>query len=183
MRLMRLFRISSIAALATLTAMIAAPHEASAQVAVNLSPTGTNPVLGRVVRGSTASTFSISTTGVVTSSGDAIRMTSAGAGGTTATISCGLLNLACVGRTLRVTIYASGASGSATLTKFRVGSLSGNTYVGGAAPAEASTLTFDLNGLGLLGWCTFAIGMDVLVPVSGVTGPGTYTYTVTVNAL
>ena len=180
---MRPFWISLIAGFLAWAAIAAVPAPAQAQVSVSRSPTGTNPALGRVVRGSSATTFSISTTGAVTKTGNAIRMTSTGVTGTTVTINCGLLNLACAGRTLRVTIQATGSSGSATLTKFRVGSLSGTTYVSGSAPAEASSLSFDLNGIGLLGSCSFALGMDVLVPVGATTGNGTYTYNITVHAL
>ena len=181
---MRPFWISLIAGFVAFAgvAVVAAP--AQAQVSVTRSPNATNPALGRVVRGSTATTFSISTAGAVTKTGNAIRMNgTAAVTGTTVTINCGLLNLACAGRTLRVTIQATGGSGSATLTKFRVGSLSGTNYTTGAAPAEASSLTFDLNGIGLLGSCSFALGMDVLVPVGATTGNGTYTYNITVSAL
>lgn len=180
---MRPFWIFVTAALTVLMAVAVEPTPASAQVSVSRSPTATNPVLGRVVRGSTASTFSISTAGVVTRTGDAVRLTSGGVTGTTITISCGVLNLACAGRTLRVTITATGASGSATLSKFRVGSLSGTTYSTGSAPAEASSLTFNLAGIGLFSSCSFALGMDVLVPAGATPGSDTYTYSITVNAL
>lgn len=179
---MRPFWISLIACIGALVAFATVPAPAKAQVSVSRSPTGTNPALGRVVRGSIATTFSISPNGAVTKTGgDAIRMTGTAVTGTTVTISCGLLN--CGGRTLRVTIQATGSSGSATLTKFRVGSLSGSSYVTGSAPAEASSLTFDLTSITLLNNCSFALGMDVLVPVGGTTGNGTYTYSITVNAL
>ena len=182
---MRLFWISVITGFLAFVAIASAAAPANAQVAVARSPTGTNPALGRVVRGSTATTFSISTAGAVTKTGNAIRMNGTTAvTGTTVTISCGgLLNLSCAGRTLRITIQATGSSGSATLTKFRVGSLSGSSYSAGSAPAEASSLSFDLTGIGLLNNCSFALGMDVLVPVGATTGNGTYTYSITVNAL
>lgn len=181
---MRLFWITLTAALLALTATTLTAAPARAQVSVSRSPSSTSPVLGSVIRGSTTSTFSISPSGVVTrTSGDAIRLSAVSVTGTTVTISCGLLNLVCAGRTLRVTIQATGATGSATLTKFRVGSLSGTTYSAGSAPAEASSLTFNLNGIGLLGSCSFALGMDVQVPSGSITGSGAYTYSITVNAL
>lgn len=179
---MRLLWMSFVTAVAVLAATTLTPAPAAAQVSVSRSPTGTNPALGRVVRGTATSTFAISPAGVVTQTGgNAIRMTSGGVTGTTVTISCGLFN--CGGRFLRVAIQATGATGGATLTSFRVGSLSGTTYRSGSAPAAASSLTFDLNAIGGLGSCSFALGMDVQVPSGAVTGAGTYTYSITVNAL
>lgn len=180
---MRLFWICLSAVLATVISAASLPTPAKAQISIDRSPTTTNPVLGRVVRGTTATTFSISPTGVVARSGDAIRMSSSGVTATTVTISCGLLNLGCAGRTLRVTVQAAGATGSSTLTKFRVGSLTGTNYSTGSAPTEASSLTFNLTGIGLLGSCSFALGMDVLVPPTATPGNGTFSYTVTVTAL
>jgi len=158
------------------------PNLAHADATVTRSP-ATAPNLGTTIRGTTATTFSISTSGVVTrTSGDAIRLTSGSVTTPTLSVNCGLLNLSglCALRYVRVTIMPVG-SGSATITRLRVGSLSGATYRSGSAPAEGSTLTFDLNPLGLLSTATFHLGMDVTLAANAPTGTYGFDYLVTVE--
>lgn len=171
--------------LSSLVAILALVFAGPAMAQMSISHgTGTAPALGTVIRGSSSTTFSVSTSGVVTkTSGDGIRVSSATVTSPTISISCGLSILVCTTRYMRVTVAVAGASGSATITKFRVGGLSGTTYRSGAAPAEASSVTFDLNPVGLSLGASFLLGMDVTVPTSGTTGGQTFSYTVTVTML
>lgn len=153
-----------------------------AQAQVSRSP-AVAPALGTTIRGTSATVFSISTAGAVTrTSGNAIRLSSSSVTPPTITINCGLLNLIglCALRYMRVTITPVAAS-PASITKFRVGSLTGSGYRTGSAPAEAATLTFDLNPLGLFGTATFVLGMDVTLAANAATGSYTYDYIVTVQ--
>lgn len=161
-------------------AYFACPHDAHAQM-ISLSPQAA-PALGSTIRGSAATTFSISPTGAVTrTSGNAIRMTSAGVTAPSVNFNCGLLNLSqlCLLRPVRVTIAPASAGGPATISRFRISSLSGTTYVSGSPPAEASVLVFDLKPLGLLSTVSFKLGMDVLLAANADPGPSSYSYTVT----
>lgn len=142
------------------------------------------PTLGTTIRGSSTTTFSISTAGAVTRlSGDAIRLSSASVTAPTININCGLLNLnsLCALRYMRVTITPVAPSGSASITKFRVGSMTGATYRTGSAPAEASTMVFDLNPIGILTSVNIKLGMDVQLSPGGSTGAQTFDYMVTVQ--
>jgi len=164
-----------------LTLMLATP--AAAQLSVSRSPGGTAPVIGTVVRGSAATTFSISTTGVVTrTSGNAIRLSTASVTPPTISINCGLSLLNCPGRDVRVVITASGASDDGSITRFRIGTLSGGNYRN-AAPAEGASLTFDLRPIGSGRSVTFPLGMDVLLAAGADSGTDTFTYTVTATFL
>jgi len=157
------------------------PNAATAQM-VSLSPQA-GPALGTVIRGSTATTFSMTTAGVVSrTSGDAIRMSSGMVAVPTVSFNCGLLNLAelCLLRPVRVTISPSSAGGAATISRFRISNLSGTTYRSGSAPQDASILVFDLNPL-LLSTVTFKLGLDVLVEAGAQTGNAAYSYTVSVT--
>jgi len=156
------------------------PGAAHAQLAVTHSP-ATAPVMGTAIRGTSATTFSISGGGAVTrTSGDAIRLTSGGVTPPSISISCGLLNLSslCALRQVRVTIQPA-STGVASISKFRVSGLSGATYKTGSPPAEASSITFDLNPLGLFGTAQFTMAMDVLVAANAGSGAKTFDYTVT----
>lgn len=151
-----------------------------AQVTVSRSP-ATAPVLGNTVRGSTTSVFSISSTGAVTRlSGSAIRLSTASVTVPTITIYCGVLS--CITRRMRVTIAPAGGSGDATINKFRVSNLSGASYYS-AAPAEASSLTFDLNAVGYLNSATFKLAMDTELAAGPSSGVETFNYTVTATLL
>lgn len=153
---------------------------AQAQVTVSRSP-ATAPVLGNTVRGSTTTVFSISNTGAVTRlSGSAIRLSTASVTVPTITIYCGVLG--CITRRMRVTIAPAGGSGNATITKFRVSSLSGASYYSGA-PAEASSITFDLNAVGYLNSATFKLAMDTELAAGQASGVETFNYTVTATLL
>lgn len=150
---------------------------------ITYSP-ASGPALGRTVRGSSATTFTISTAGVVSrASGDAIRMSNTSVSAPTVNFSCGFLNLSqlCLTRTARVTIAPAGGTGPASITRFRISNLSGTTYRSGSAPAEAGVLVFDLNPLGLFGTVSFKLGMDVLLAAGAATGTATYSYTVSVE--
>lgn len=157
--------------------MLATP--AAAQLSVSRSPGGTAPVVGTVVRGSAATTFSISTAGVVTrTSGNAIRLSSASVTPPTVSINCGLSLMTCQTRDVRVTITASGASDDGRLSSFRIGTLTGGSYRG-SAPADGPSLTFDLRPIGANRSVTFPLGMDVLLAAGADSGTDTFTYTVT----
>lgn len=150
---------------------------------ITLAP-ATGPALGTTVRGSAATTFTISTSGAVTrASGNAIRLNGGSVSAPTVTFNCGLLNLAqlCLTRTARVTIAPAASSGPASITRFRISNLSGGTYRTGSAPAEAAVLVFDLNPLGLLGSVSFRLGLDVLLAAGANSGAWTYSYTVSVQ--
>lgn len=156
--------------------------QARADPTVTRSP-ATAPALGTVIRG-TATTFSVSTAGAVTrTTGTAIRLSSSTVTTPTITINCGLLNLSglCALRYIRVTITPVNGSGPATITRLRVGSMTGGTYRSGSAPAEGASLVFDLNPLGLLSTATFKLGMDVQLAAGATTGNTTFDYHVTVQ--
>lgn len=166
-----------------LVLLISTAAPASAQVQVSRSP-AVAPALGTTIRGSTATTFSITTGGAVTrTAGNAIRLSTGSVTAPTITISCGLLNLSelCALRYVRVTITPVAGSAPASLTRFRVSNLSGTNYRTGAAPAEAAALTFDLNPLGLLSTITFKLGMDVQLAAGAASGAYTYDYLVSVQ--
>lgn len=155
---------------------------ALAQLQVTRS-SATAPALGTTIRGSTTTTFTISTTGAVSrASGNAIRLSNASVTTPTVTISCGLLNLnsLCALRYVRVTITPSGGSGVAHISRFRIGSLSGASYRS-SAPVDASSLVFDLNPLGLFGTATFKLGMDVELNAGAASGSQTFDYLVHVE--
>lgn len=150
---------------------------AFAQVAVSRTP-ATAPVLGTVVRGSAATTFTISTAGVVArASGNAIRLSSASVTPPTVTVSCGV-GINCTTRDIRVTITATGASDDASITLFRIGTLTGGTYRT-SAPADGASLTFDLRPLGASRSASFPLGMNILLAAASDSGTDTFTYTVT----
>lgn len=160
-----------------LTLMLATP--AAAQLSVSRSPGGTAPVIGAVVRGSAATTFSISTAGVVTrTSGNAIRLSTASVTPPTISINCGLSFMSCQTRDVRVVITASGASDDGSISRFRIGALTGGAYRT-SAPAEGASLTFDLRPVGSGRSVTFPLGMDVLLAAGADSGADTFTYTVT----
>lgn len=166
------------AVLWALTALAAPAH---AQIQVAYSPTG-SPALGRIVRDSGASTFTISTSGAVTrTSGSAIRLSGASVTPPTITISCGFLNLdgLCALRQVRVTVQAV-PNANAKITHFYISSLLGNLLYAGQTPPSGSSMTFDLKPLGLLGTGSFTLGMDVWI--SGALASGTYTFDYVVTA-
>jgi len=151
---------------------------AAAQLSVQRSPTAINPALGQVIRGTSATTFAIATDGTVTrTSGDAIRLSSAPVTPITITIIC-QLDVLCNLRHVRVTVTITGSTGVAEISNLRISSPYGLLYYI-APPSSGSTITFDAYPLGLNLGATFKLGMDVLVPASGPTGYGTYSYTVT----
>lgn len=142
------------------------------------------PTLGTVIRGSSATTFSITGAGVVSrASGNAIRLSSSSVTTPTITIQCGLLNLIslCALRYIRVTITPVTGSGPASITRLRVASMSGGAYRTGSAPSEASSLTFDINPLGLFTTASFKLGMDVQLAANAASGVQTFDYLVTVQ--
>ena len=151
----------------------------AAQISISNSPS-TSPVVGTVVRGSLASTFNISTSGVVTRPiGDATRLSTSSVTVPTVMITCGT-SKDCNNKDVRVTITATGASGAGSITLFRVGPLSGTTY-NTSAPAEAASLTFDVNPLGSGRSASFPLGMDVRLAAGAASGSATYTYSVSVT--
>lgn len=167
---------------AALCAM-AAPDRAAAQIQITHSPS-IAPDLGRVVRGNSATTFTIAPSGTVTrASGNSIRVSSASATAPTINISCGLLNLngLCALRPIRVTIQPV-PNASAQITKFTVGAVAGNIlWATGSAPVPGSSVTFDLKPLGLLGTGSFTLGMDVLMAAGLNSGNYRFDYVVTAS--
>mgnify|MGYP001402989072 CR=1 FL=1 len=162
---------------------LVAPGHALAQATVTRSP-ATAPTLGTTIRGTSATTFSISTSGAVTrTSGNAIRLSSSSVTTPTITVNCGLLNLSglCALRHVRVTITPAPGSGPAAISRLRIGGLSGATYRSGSAPPEGSSLSFDLNPIGLLGSATFHLGMDVVLAANASSGTYAFDYVVTVE--
>ena len=163
--------------------LFAAPRQAFANASVTRSP-ATAPTLGTTIRGTSATTFSISTAGVVTrTSGNAIRLSSGSVTTPTLSINCGLLNLSglCAIRYIRVSITPVTGSGPASIARLRVGSLSGASYRTGSPPADASSLTFDLNPIGLLSTATLRLGMDVVLAANAASGSYAFDYIVTVQ--
>jgi hypothetical protein len=163
--------------------VFAAPRQAIADASVTRSP-ATAPTLGTTIRGTSATTFSISTAGVVTrTSGNAIRLSSSSVTTPTLSINCGLLNLSglCAVRYIRVTITPVTGSGPASISRLRIGSLSGATYRTGSPPADAASLTFDLNPIGLLSTATLRLGMDVVLAANPASGSYAFDYIVTVQ--
>ena len=171
-------------ALAAFAALTAAADAAAAQVAVSRS-SGIAPELGRALAGTSATTFSISTTGVVTrTSGDAIRLTTGSVRAPTITFTCGPKPATndCASSNIRISIIPVSNSGAASITKFRVSSLSNASFVAGSAPAEATFLTFDVRPLGTRTG-SFNLGMDVRVVAGAAGGFDTYDYLVVVQVL
>lgn len=172
------------AASAVLALSVATAPAAQAQVTVTRSPS-TAPTLGSTIRGSSSTTFSISTSGVVTrTSGDAIRMSSSTVTIPTINLDCGLLNLKdlCALRYIRVRIQPAGGSGPATITRFRVGTLYGTSFRS-SRPTEGSSVTFDLLPIGILGGASFTLGMDVVLQAGASSGEHTFNYIVTAELL
>ncbi|WP_395945797.1 hypothetical protein [Brevundimonas sp.] len=161
-------------------ALISPPGLAHAQV---VRTPATAPILGATIRGSSATTFSISTSGTVTrTSGNAIRLSSASVTTPTISLNCGVLNLSglCALRYMRVTITPV-SGGQAAITKFRIANLSGATYRTGSAPAEAASLMFDLNPLGLTATASFTLAMDMTLAANAPSGAYTFDYVVTIQ--
>lgn len=157
------------------TVFAATASTACAQAAAARSP-ATAPALGRVVAGTSTTVFSVAIDGSVSrASGNAVRLTAGATTSPTITISCA--GVACALQDIRVTVTASGSTGAASISRFRVGTLTGGTYRT-SAPAEAGSLTLVLRPIGVGGSASFPLGMDVTVS-PGSTGNSSYTYTVT----
>lgn len=166
---------------AVVICQIASASPAAAQLQVSASP-AVAPGLGTMVRGTTATTFTVSTTGSVTqTSGNGIRISNSGVTAPTVTISCGLLNLSglCALRQVRVTIQPV-TNTNAQITKFYVGTILGNIIMAtGVMPTPASSITFDLKPLGLLGTGSFTLGMDIFTAAGLTSGNYNFDYMVT----
>lgn len=136
------------------------------------------PALGTIIRGSTATTYSISTSGVVTrAAGNAIRLSNASVTTPTIVLTCGWTS-ECRNRKVRVTIAPSGNSGNATIVKLRRGSVSGySTTI--PSVSEGATLTFDLPAMEPTRLVSFPIGMDVQLAAGATARIHTFSYTVT----
>jgi hypothetical protein len=152
---------------------------AAAQISILRSPV-TSPVIGIVMNGSTATTFSVSTAGVVSRvSGDAIRVSSSSVTPPTITLNC---LSSCKNDEYRITVTATGASGDSRITRFRIGTLRGGRYRS-AVPAEAASLTFDVRIEDRGTPLTFILGMDILLAAAANSGTQTFTFTVTATQL
>ncbi|MES2033831.1 MAG: hypothetical protein V4466_06625 [Pseudomonadota bacterium] len=162
--------------------VVAVAGQAAAQVSLAPKP---SPVLGTTIRGTSPTTFRITTSGIVTRlSGDAIRLSNSVITTPTVSFNCGLLNLGglCALRALRVTLSPMPGS-AAAISRFRVSNLSGATYRTGSAPAEAQVLVFELNALGLLSTASFVVGMDVVLDAGATPGAHGFPFTVMVELL
>ncbi|SFI99551.1 hypothetical protein SAMN03159338_0515 [Sphingomonas sp. NFR04] len=136
---------------------------AAGEVTVNL-PAPTTPALGEIVAGTVPTVFRIGVDGSVTRiSGDAVRLSNAPVTPPTMRLTCGLLNLAnlCVVRNIRITMTPQSSGTVASVTMFHIGAISGTSFVGGA-PADASTMNFQLTPMGL-GVVTIQFGVDITV--------------------
>lgn len=175
------FRKPAALMVATATACaVVAPTSASAQI--QISTTSNAPALGTMVRGSSATTFTVTNGGTVTrASGDGIRVHNTSVTAPTVTISCGLLNLSglCALRQIRVTVQPV-TNSSSQITKFTVGGVQGNIlWAIGSPPTPGPSLTFDLKPLGLLGTGSFTLGMDVWTAAALASGNYHFDYVVT----
>lgn len=171
---MRKRLLAAVCALAPLTSGVA---HAATDLVVSRTPASA-PILGTVIRGSSATTYSVSTSGAVTrTSGNAIRLSNASVTAPTISITCGF-TFDCVLRTVRVTITPAGSSGDADIVKFRRGTVSGASG-SVASVSENQTLVFDLPAIGVLRTVSFPIGMDVLLDAGAGARVHTFSYTVT----
>jgi hypothetical protein len=142
-------------------------------------PASTTPALGEIVAGTMPTVFRIGVDGTVTRiSGDAVRLSNAPVTPPTMRLTCGLLNLAslCLVRNIRITMAPQASGTLAAVTMFRIGAVSGTTISGGA-PADASTMNFQLNPMGLGNVVVIQFGMDITV-AAGQRGATTTRYMV-----
>jgi hypothetical protein len=161
---------------ASLSCFAALP--AAAEVTVTL-PVATTPALGEIVAGTVPTVFRIGVDGSVTRiSGDAVRLSRAPVTPPTMRLTCGLLNLAslCLVRNIRITMAPQASGTLASVTLFRIGAVSGSSFNGGP-PADASTMNFQLNPMGLGSVVTIQFGMDITV-AAGQRGAAVARYTV-----
>lgn len=172
---------SWLTALAAMTTLVAATPAGATDDLLIVRYPASAPTLGTTIRGSSASTFSISTSGVVTrTSGNAIRLTSASVTPPTIYIYCGD-SAPCRNKDVRVRIQPAGSSGPATISRLRVGGLYGGAYANGSAPADAASLTFDLDPIGRNSYVSFRLGMDVLLAANAASGPHTFDYAISAS--
>lgn len=166
-----------LAALALLIGAAALPGVAAAQLSVTRSPS-LAPILGDTIRGTAATTFSVSTTGAVTrTSGNAIRMSTGSVRAPTITLGCTNNSNNCRTRDIRVTILPIN-SGSATVTRLRVSALTnGGRFESGSTPGEAAILQFDIKALGSK-TTSFDLGMDVRLAANAAAGDHDFDYLV-----
>lgn len=164
-----------LAATLALATLAVVPAEA-ADITVTRS-VASAPVLGRVVRGSAATTYSISTSGLVTrTAGNAIRLSNAAVTVPVITISCSRSH-DCSYRSIRIIIAPSGKWGDAEIVKLRRGTVSG--LASSVSPvSEGSILVFDLPALGSSRQASFPIGMDVRLDANADGGVHLFSYTV-----
>jgi len=168
-------------ALATMAVLLAATPAGATDDLLIVRYPASAPTLGTTIRGSSASTFSISTAGVVTrTSGNAIRLTSASVTPPTVYIYCGDSS-ACRNRNVRVQIQPTGSAGPATISRLRVGGLYGGAYASGSAPPDAASLTFDLVPIGRNSYVSFRLGMDVLLAANAAGGPHNFNYAISAS--
>lgn len=173
--------IRTLAAMVLFSLATAAP--AAAQLAVSRSPANA-PVLGTTIRGSSPTVFSITPGGGVTrASGNAIRLSTASVRTPTITIHCGVNRMEsfCAFRYIRVRITPASGSGTARISRLRVGALQGGRFYGGS-PSEGATMDFILSPLGF-GAASFELGMDVSLTGGAPSGEHDFDYVVTVQLL
>lgn len=139
------------------------------------------PVLGTTIRGTATTVFRITPGGAVTRiSGNAIRLSTASVRSPTITLQCGL-DWYCGYRYLRVRITPVAGSGPASISRLRMGNLSGGRLYG-STPAEGTVLDFYVQPLGR-STATFELGMDVTLSSGAPSGEHNFGYMITVQQL
>lgn len=148
----------------------------------SLSQSFEAPVLGRTVRGSATTVFSVSTGGTVTRlSGNAIRLATDSVRTPTITLNCNSWDSSCANRYMRIRITPASTTGTARITRLRVGSLSGGQYYGNR-PVDAAALDFILYPLSR-STASFSLGMDVTLAGGAPSGEHDFGYVVSVQLL
>lgn len=161
--------------------LLAAPAHAQLALSTDVVPAADAPALGRVVRGTSTSVFTINaSTGAVTrTSGNAVRITTATPVTPTVTIRCTSLGTNCGSGSRRYTVTvqaATSAGPGVSVTNLTISTPSGATVISGPT-YSSGTLTFVVGGFSTL---SFKIGMSLQLPASGSTGVGTVPLTVNI---
>jgi hypothetical protein len=151
---------------------------------VAISPTAA-PTLGRVVGGTSVSTFSVdASSGTVTRlSGNAVRLTSGSVTTPTITVVC---KTNCANsRVVNVTITAGAVTGRTSITNFTYSNFSSShsgTTTSGSTTGSPLTfaIQFPTGNGGTDKSATFKLGMTTSVATTGARGDGAFAYTVSV---
>lgn len=165
-------------------ALVPAGSPARADI-VSVSPSATAPNLGKVAQDATTDFTINPSTGVVTQSGTAKRISTASVTVPVITVTCNSTPVNCNGgnrvATVRIAAGGTTGTGSATITSFNITTPTGTGISVGTftpGPAPSFTITFPNGG----GAATFNLGMTIRAPATGnTTGLTTMPFTVTMN--